>query len=425
MSKIKKIIGRQIIDSRGNPTCEADIILHDGSIGRGAVPSGASTGKLEALELRDGDPSNYLGKSVHKAIDNINIEISNKIDLNMSFEQESFDSFLLELDGTENKERLGANTILALSIAFAKAQAEEREIPLYQSLTNDSSYMLPIPMMNIINGGAHANNKLDFQEFMILPIGFDKVSESIRAGAEIFHTLKTLLNKHNMATSVGDEGGFAPNINSNSEAIDIIIESISKAGYIAGENVYLGLDVASSEFYKNNIYTLESENLNLSSDEFVSYLVSLRKNYPIISIEDGLSEDDWEGWTKLTNKLSYNTQLVGDDLFVTNPKIFQKGIDKKIANSILIKLNQIGTITETLAAIYLARENNYNYIISHRSGETEDVTIADLSVATSSGLIKTGSMSRSDRVAKYNQLIRIEEQLSSHIDNNKLNKYLI
>ena len=280
-------------------------------------------------------------------------------------------------------------------------------------------------MMNIINGGAHANNKLDFQEFMILPIGFDKVSESIRAGAEIFHTLKTLLNKHNMATSVGDEGGFAPNINSNSEAIDIIIESISKAGYIAGENVYLGLDVASSEFYKNNIYTLESENLNLSSDEFVSYLVSLRKNYPIISIEDGLSEDDWEGWTKLTNKLSYNTQLVGDDLFVTNPKIFQKGIDKKIANSILIKLNQIGTITETLAAIYLARENNYNYIISHRSGETEDVTIADLSVATSSGLIKTGSMSRSDRVAKYNQLIRIEEQLSSHIDNNKLNKYLI
>jgi len=279
-------------------------------------------------------------------------------------------------------------------------------------------------MMNIINGGAHANNKLDFQEFMILPVGFDKVSESIRAGAEIFHTLKSLLNKLNMSTSVGDEGGFAPNINSNSEAIDIIIESISKAGYKAGENVYLALDVASSEFYKNNIYTLESENLNLSTDEFVDYLVSLRKNYPIISIEDGLSEDDWQGWSSLTDKLGHNTQLVGDDLFVTNPKIFQKGIDMKIANAILIKLNQIGTITETLAAINLAKENNYNYIISHRSGETEDVTIADLSVATSSGLIKTGSMSRSDRVAKYNQLIRIEEQLSSQVENNKLDQYL-
>jgi enolase len=342
----------------------------------------------------------------------------------MSFEQESFDSFLLKLDGTENKGRLGANTILALSIAFAKAQANQRNMPLYQSLTNDSSYMLPTPMMNIINGGAHANNKLDFQEFMILPVGFDKVSESIRAGAEIFHTLKSLLNKQNMPTSVGDEGGFAPNINSNSEAIDIIIDSISKAGYKAGENVYLGLDVASSEFYKNNIYTLESENLTLSSDEFVNYLESLRKNYPIISIEDGLSEDDWEGWSKLSDKLGHNTQLVGDDLFVTNPKIFKKGIDKNIANAILIKLNQIGTITETLAAIQLARENNYNYIISHRSGETEDVTIADLSVATSSGLIKTGSMSRSDRVAKYNQLIRIEEQLSSQIENNKLDQYL-
>jgi len=424
MSKIKKILGRQIIDSRGNPTCEADIIFNDGSFGRGAVPSGASTGKLEALELRDNDSTNYLGKSVHKAVGNINIEISNKIDSNTSFEQESFDSFLLKLDGTANKERLGANTILALSIAFANAQANQRNMPLYQSLTTDSSYMLPTPMMNIINGGAHANNKLDFQEFMILPVGFDKVSESIRAGAEIFHTLKSLLNKLNMSTSVGDEGGFAPNINSNSEAIDIIIESISKAGYKAGENVYLALDVASSEFYKNNIYTLESENLNLSTDEFVDYLVSLRENYPIISIEDGLSEDDWEGWSKLTDKLGHNTQLVGDDLFVTNPKIFQKGIDKNIANAILIKLNQIGTITETLAAINLAKENNYNYIISHRSGETEDVTIADLSVATSSGLIKTGSMSRSDRVAKYNQLIRIEEQLSSQVENNKLDQYL-
>jgi enolase len=285
--------------------------------------------------------------------------------------------------------------------------------------------MLPIPMMNIINGGAHANNKLDFQEFMILPIGFDKISESIRAGAEIFHTLKDLLNRLNMPTSVGDEGGFAPNINSNSEAINIIIDAISKAGYKPGENIYLGLDVASSEFYENGTYTLKSEELRLNSNEFVDYLSSLRQDYPIISIEDGLSEDDWQGWASLTNKLGHNTQLVGDDLFVTNPSIFQKGIDNKIANSILIKLNQIGTISETLRAIYLARQNNYNYIISHRSGETEDVTIADLSVATSSGLIKTGSMSRSDRVAKYNQLIRIEEQLSSKIDNNKLDKYLI
>jgi enolase len=424
MSKIKKISGRQIIDSRGNPTCEADIILDDGTIGRGAVPSGASTGKLEALELRDGDSKNYLGKSVHKAIENINTEISGKIDSNVNFIQESFDNFLCELDGTENKGRIGANAILALSIAFAKAQARQKNIPLYQSLTNDSSYMLPIPMMNIINGGAHANNKLDFQEFMILPIGFDSMSESIRAGAEIFHTLKEILNKLNMPTSVGDEGGFAPNINSNAEAINIIIDAISKAGYTAGENIYLGLDVASSEFYENKMYSLKSENLNLSSDDFVNYLVSLRNDYPIISIEDGLSEDDWEGWSKLTDKLGDNTQLVGDDLFVTNPKIFQKGIDKNIANSILIKLNQIGTITETLRAIYLARENNYNYIISHRSGETEDVTIADLSVATSSGLIKTGSMSRSDRVAKYNQLIRIEEQLYSKTHNDKLDKYL-
>ena len=425
MSKIKKILGRQIIDSRGNPTCEADIILDDGVIGRGAVPSGASTGKLEALELRDGDSNNYLGRSVHKAIDNINTEISKELDSKINFTQESFDNFLIDLDGTDNKGRLGANAILALSIAFANSQANQNNIPLYQSLTDDSSYMLPIPMMNIINGGAHANNKLDFQEFMILPIGFDKISESIRAGAEIFHTLKDLLNRLNMPTSVGDEGGFAPNINSNSEAINIIIDAISKAGYKPGENIYLGLDVASSEFYENGTYTLKSEELRLNSNEFVDYLSSLRQDYPIISIEDGLSEDDWQGWASLTNKLGHNTQLVGDDLFVTNPSIFQKGIDNKIANSILIKLNQIGTISETLRAIYLARQNNYNYIISHRSGETEDVTIADLSVATSSGLIKTGSMSRSDRVAKYNQLIRIEEQLSSKIDNNKLDKYLI
>ncbi len=424
MLKIKKILGRQIIDSRGNPTCEADIILDDGTIGRGAVPSGASTGKLEALELRDNDPRIYLGKSVNNAISNINNVISSKLNTYTEYDQSSFDNFLIEFDGTDNKERLGANAILALSIAFANAQANKKNIPLYQSLTEESSYILPIPMMNIINGGAHANNKLDFQEFMILPIGFDKIAESIRAGAEIFHTLKDALNKLNMPTSVGDEGGFAPNLNSNSEAIDIILDSISKAGYIPGKDVYLALDVASSEFYDKNVYTLESENIKLTSDEFINYLVKLRNDYPIISIEDGLAEDDWSGWDKLTKALGTNTQLVGDDLFVTNPKIFNKGIQKNIANSILIKLNQIGTITETLEAIKLAKDNDYNYIISHRSGETEDVTIADLSVATSSGLIKTGSMSRSDRVAKYNQLIRIEENISKHTANNKLDKYL-
>ena len=424
MLKINKIVGRQIIDSRGNPTCEADIILNDCTLGRGAVPSGASTGTLEAIEIRDNDPKVYLGKSVNEAVKNINYVISGEINASTSFDQESFDKFLIDLDGTPNKERLGANAILALSIAFAKAQANKKNIQLYESLTNESCYMLPIPMMNIINGGAHANNKLDFQEFMILPIGFDKITESIRAGAEIFHTLKNALNKMNMPTSVGDEGGFAPNLNSNSEAIEIILDSISKAGYNPGKDIYLGLDVASSEFYKNDAYVLESENLKLSTDEFINYLSKLRSDYPIISIEDGLAEDDWLGWEKLTKTLGSNTQLVGDDLFVTNPKIFKKGIQQNIANSILIKLNQIGTITETLEAIALAKDNNYNYIISHRSGETEDVTIADLSVATSSGLIKTGSMSRSDRVAKYNQLIRIEENIGTQTINNKLEKYL-
>ena len=424
MLKIKKIFGRQIIDSRGNPTCEADIILDDGTIGRGAVPSGASTGKLEALELRDNDSSIFQGKSVNNAINNINNLISSKINPGTQYDQSSFDNFLIDIDGTHNKERLGANAILALSIAFANAQANKNNIPLYQSLTEESSYILPIPMMNIINGGAHANNKLDFQEFMILPIGFDKITESIRAGAEIFHTLKDALNKLSMPTSVGDEGGFAPNLNSNSEAIDIILDSISKAGYNPGKDVFIALDVASSEFYNNNVYTLESENLRLTSDEFINYLVKLRNDYPIISIEDGLAEDDWLGWEKLTKQLGTNTQLVGDDLFVTNPKIFKKGIENNIANSILIKLNQIGTISETLEAIKLAKDNDYNFIISHRSGETEDVTIADLSVATSSGLIKTGSMSRSDRVAKYNQLIRIEENIVEHVVNNKLDKYL-
>ena len=424
MNKIKKIIGRQIIDSRGNPTCEADVILENGIVGRGAVPSGASTGKLEALELRDNNADNYDGKSVLNAISNINLEISSKIDPNYEFTQESFDHFLIDLDGTPNKERLGANAILAASIAFAKATALNRNIPLYQSLTDESSYMLPIPMMNIINGGCHANNRLDFQEFMILPIGFDLISSSIKAGAEIFHSLRKSLDKLKMSTAVGDEGGFAPDLDGNREALELILESISKAGYKPGEDIFLALDVASSEFYNNGHYELASENLSLTSSEFIKYLSNLRADYPIISIEDGIAEDDWDGWFDLTKELGMNTQLVGDDLFVTNPDIFKKGIEKKIANSILIKLNQIGTITETLDAINLAKENDYNFIISHRSGETEDVTIADLAVATSSGLIKTGSMSRSDRVAKYNQLIRIEEELATLVPNNKLSKYI-
>ena len=424
MNKIKKIIGRQIIDSRGNPTCEADVILENGIVGRGAVPSGASTGKLEALELRDNNADDYDGKSVLNAISNINLEISSKIDPNYKFTQESFDHFLIDLDGTPNKERLGANAILAASIAFAKATALSRNIPLYQSLTDESSYMLPIPMMNIINGGCHANNRLDFQEFMILPIGFDLISSSIKAGAEIFHSLRKSLDKLKMSTAVGDEGGFAPDLDGNREALELILESISKAGYKPGEDIFLALDVASSEFYHNGHYELASENLSLTSSEFIKYLTNLRSDYPIISIEDGIAEDDWDGWYDLTKELGMNTQLVGDDLFVTNPDIFKKGIEKKIANSILIKLNQIGTITETLDAINLAKENDYNFIISHRSGETEDVTIADLAVATSSGLIKTGSMSRSDRVAKYNQLIRIEEELATLVPNNKLLKYI-
>ena len=424
MNKIKKIIGRQIIDSRGNPTCEADVILENGIVGRGAVPSGASTGKLEALELRDNNDANYHGKSVLNAISNINLEISSKIDPKHNFTQETFDRFLIDLDGTSNKERLGANAILAASIAFAKATALNRNIPLYQSLTDESSYMLPIPMMNIINGGCHANNRLDFQEFMILPIGFDLISSSIKAGAEIFHSLRKSLDKLNMSTAVGDEGGFAPDLAGNKEALELILESISKAGYKPGEDIFLALDVASSEFYHNGHYELASENLSLTSSEFIKYLTNLRADYPIISIEDGIAEDDWDGWFDLTKELGMNTQLVGDDLFVTNPDIFKKGIEKKIANSILIKLNQIGTITETLDAINLAKENDYNFIISHRSGETEDVTIADLAVATSSGLIKTGSMSRSDRVAKYNQLIRIEGELATLVPNNKLSKYI-
>ncbi|MEC7833175.1 MAG: phosphopyruvate hydratase [Pseudomonadota bacterium] len=426
MSKIKKISGRQIIDSRGNPTIEANLTFDSGITGRGMSPSGASTGKLEALELRDNDNSIYLGKSVLKAVNNINTTISNNLDTNFDYDQSSFDKFLIDSDGTENKSNYGANAILALSLAFAHANANEKNQPLYKSFTRQQNYTLPVPLMNIINGGAHANNNLDFQEFMILPIGFKTFSESLRAGVETFHTLKEILNKKGMSTSVGDEGGFAPNVKDNEEALNLLLEAINQAGYIPGENIYLGLDVASSEFYSNGVYTLNSINKTLKSDELSNYLEDLCDKYPIISIEDGMAEDDWDGWRILTKSLGEKVQLVGDDIFVTNPEILMKGIDEKVANSILIKLNQIGTVTETLNTIELARKHDYNYIISHRSGETEDVTIADLSVATFSGQIKTGSLSRSDRTSKYNQLLRIEEDigLNNYNSNNVFGKWL-
>jgi len=426
LSKIKKISGRQIIDSRGNPTIEANLTFDSGITGRGMSPSGASTGKLEALELRDNDNSIYLGKSVLKAVNNINTTISNNFDTNFDYDQSSFDKFLIDSDGTENKSNYGANAILALSLAFAHANANEKNQPLYKSFTRQQNYTLPVPLMNIINGGAHANNNLDFQEFMILPIGFKTFSESLRAGVETFHTLKEILNKKGMSTSVGDEGGFAPNVKDNEEALNLLLEAINQAGYIPGENIYLGLDVASSEFYSNGAYTLNSINKTLKSDELSNYLEDLCDKYPIISIEDGMAEDDWDGWRILTKSLGEKVQLVGDDIFVTNPEILMKGIDEKVANSILIKLNQIGTVTETLNTIELARKHDYNYIISHRSGETEDVTIADLSVATFSGQIKTGSLSRSDRTSKYNQLLRIEEDigLNNYNSNNVFGKWL-
>ena len=424
MNKIVDVNARQILDSRGNPTVEVDMVLSNDIIGRGISPSGASTGILEALELRDGDKDIYMGKSVYDAVNNININIKNSI-INQSFEQSTLDELLINLDGTENKKNLGANAILAVSLAFAHAKAKALNIPLYKTFSEETGLSLPVPMMNIINGGAHANNDLDFQEFMILPIGFDSFSDSLRAGVEVFHTLKNTLNKKSLATSVGDEGGFAPNISSNNEALEVILDSIEKAGYKSGEEVYLGLDVASSEFYKDGSYIMSDGN-SYDSKGFCTYLESLCDDYPIISVEDGMSENDWEGWEILTNKLDKKIQLVGDDVFVTNQKIFKTGIDKKVANAILIKFNQIGTITETLDTINLAKKHNYNYIISHRSGETEDVTIADMSVGTSSGQIKTGSLSRSDRVAKYNQLLRIEEQIGKSFfnKNNVFKKWL-
>lgn len=413
--EIKDIIAREILDSRGNPTIEADVILANGIRGRAAAPSGASTGSREALELRDGDASRYLGKGVKKAVANANSQIRTVLLDKDVTQQTTIDNILIELDGTENKGNMGANAMLAVSLAVAKAAAIAQSLPLHQYIANlrgQTSLTMPVPMMNILNGGAHADNTVDIQEFMIEPVGFASFSEALRAGTEIFHALKSVLKVQGLNTAVGDEGGFAPNLCSNEEAITVIMQAIDKAGYKAGENIFLALDCAASEFYKNGQYILAGEgNKAFDSQGFSDYLTSLCNQYPIISIEDGLDESDWEGWAYLTKQLGKKVQLVGDDLFVTNPKILQEGIDKDIANAILIKFNQIGTLSETLDAIYLAKQNGYATVISHRSGETEDSTIADLAVGTAAGQIKTGSLCRSDRVAKYNQLLRIEQQV--------------
>lgn len=415
--EIKDIIAREILDSRGNPTIEADVILANGVCGRAAAPSGASTGSREALELRDGDKSRYLGKGVKKAVSNVNSQIrSALLDKDVTMQSE-IDNILINLDGTQNKGNLGANATLAVSLAAARAAAIAKNIPLHQYIANlrgQTSLTMPVPMMNILNGGAHADNTVDIQEFMIEPVGFDSFSESLRAGTEIFHSLKSVLKAQGLNTAVGDEGGFAPNLRSNEEAITIIMQAIEQAGYKAGKDIFLALDCASSEFYKNGQYVLAGEgNKSFGSEAFADYLASLVRQYPIISIEDGLDESDWDGWAYLTKQLGDKVQLVGDDLFVTNPQILREGIDKNIANAILIKFNQIGTLSETLDAIYLAKENGYATVISHRSGETEDSTIADLAVGTAAGQIKTGSLCRSDRVAKYNQLLRIEQQVTA------------
>jgi enolase len=415
MSKIKKIHGRMIIDSRGNPTIEADVTLLDGAIGRAAVPSGASTGSKEAIELRDGDKNQYYGKGVTKAVNNINKIISKEIQGMEVEDQASIDETMILMDGTDNKENLGANAILAVSMAVAQAAANSQKKNLFKYLNPNGPYSLPTPMMNIINGGAHADNNIDIQEFMIIPAGRPTFSEAIRCGAEIFQSLKSNLSKKKLATTVGDEGGFAPNLTLNETALQLIMESIESAGYESGKDVFLGLDCASTEYYKNDEYHLTSENLTLDSNQMTDYLSTLCDKYPIISVEDGMSEDDWSGWATLTEKLGKNIQLVGDDLFVTNPKILQQGIDKKIANSVLIKVNQIGTLTETFKTINLAKNAGYSTVISHRSGETEDTTIADIAVAFNAMQIKTGSMSRSERISKYNQLLRIEELLGDKV----------
>jgi len=415
VSEIIQIHAREILDSRGNPTIEADVITELGAMGRAAVPSGASTGSREALELRDGDKSRYLGKGVLKAIEHINGEIQEAlVELDVTAQTE-IDNTMIALDGTETKSRLGANAILAVSMATAKAAANELELPLYRYLGGAGAMEMPVPMMNIINGGEHADNNVDLQEFMIIPVGAPSLTEAVRYGAEVFHALKGVLQKKGLNTAVGDEGGFAPDLASNEAAIEVILQAIENAGFKAGKDIWLGIDAASSEFYKEGKYDIASEGKKLDAAQFVDYLADWVDKYPILSIEDAMAENDWEGWAILTEKLAKKVQLVGDDLFVTNTAILKEGIDKGIANSILIKLNQIGTMTETLAAIEMAKKAGYTAVISHRSGETEDSTIADLAVATSAGQIKTGSLSRSDRIAKYNQLIRIEEELGNQV----------
>ncbi len=411
MSAIIDVVAREILDSRGNPTVEADVLLESGVMGRAAVPSGASTGSREAIELRDGDKSRYLGKGVLKAVEHVNTEICDAI-IGLDVEDQAFiDKTMIELDGTENKSRLGANALLAVSMACARAAAEQAGLPLYRYLGGAAPMQLPVPMMNIINGGAHANNNIDMQELMIIPVGAPSFREALRYGAEVFHALKKLLDGLGMATTVGDEGGFAPNLESHEAALKLIVQAIEKAGLQPGIDVAIGVDCAASEFYKDGAYHLESEGKKLSSAEMADYLAAWCDKYPVISIEDGMAEGDWDGWKVLTEKLGTRIQLVGDDLFVTNSKILKEGIDKGIANSILIKVNQIGTLSETFQAIEMAKQAGYTSVTSHRSGETEDSTIADLSVATNARQIKTGSLSRSDRMAKYNQLLRIEEEL--------------
>jgi enolase len=411
MSAIVDIIGREILDSRGNPTVECDVLLESGVMGRAAVPSGASTGSREAIELRDGDKARYLGKGVLNAVQNINVEIAETI-LGLDASEQAFlDRTLIDLDGTHNKARLGANATLAVSMAVARAAAEEAGLPLYRYFGGSGGMQLPVPMMNIVNGGAHANNSLDIQEFMVMPVGAENFRDALRCGAEIFHELKKILGAQGMPTTVGDEGGFAPNFKSNQECLQTIMKAIEGAGYQAGEDVLLALDCAASEFYKDGKYHLSGEGLQLTSSEFSDYLGNLADQFPIVSIEDGMHESDWDGWADITKKLGKKIQLVGDDLFVTNTRILKEGIEKGVANSILIKINQIGTLTETFAAIEMAKRANYTAVISHRSGETEDSTIADIAVGTNAGQIKTGSLSRSDRIAKYNQLLRIEEDL--------------
>ena len=411
MSAIVDIVGREILDSRGNPTVECDVLLESGTMGRAAVPSGASTGSREAIELRDGDMSRYLGKGVLRAVEHVNTEISEAV-LGLDASEQAFlDKTLVDLDGTDNKARLGANATLAVSMAVARAAAEESGLPLYRYFGGMGALQLPVPMMNVINGGAHANNNLDLQELMIIPVGAPSFREAVRYGAEVFHALKKIIDGRGMSTAVGDEGGFAPSVANHEAAIQLILEAIDKAGYTAGSQIAIGLDCAASEFLKDGKYVLGSEGLTLDAAEWTDILATWVDKYPIISIEDGMGESDWDGWKLLTERLGKKVQLVGDDLFVTNTKILKEGIDKGVANSILIKINQIGTLTETFAAIEMARRAGYTSVISHRSGETEDSTIADIAVGTNAGQIKTGSMSRSDRIAKYNQLLRIEEDL--------------